>query len=169
MSTLLRRPIAARTVTLWVLAALGLSIGALVYLTDRVASRSLLLPSVASLQDRHLFGVVGLWLPSFLHTFSFSLLTAAALPLARSPPYEACVAWCVVNVAFEIGQHAYFRLGIAHVLRLVLGDTSLSRILSSYFLRGTFDIGDIVAAIAGALAAAAVLYLAYSRGAQHAQ
>lgn len=141
-----------RAITICVIAGLGLSIGALVYLTDRMAS----------LPQHHLFGAVGQWLPSFLHTFSFSLLTAAAGLPTKSPGYGACAAWCMVNLAFELGQHPQVSQRLADFLLRFFGDTAPSRWTSNFFLRGTFDINDIAAALAGGLAAAGLLYLIHS-------
>ena len=142
-----------RAITICVIAGLGLSVGALVYLTDRMAS----LP-----QHHHLFGAVGQWLPSFLHTFSFSLLTAAAGSATKPAAYGSCAAWCMVNLAFELGQHPQVSPRLADLLLRFFGDTAPSRWTSNFFLRGTFDINDIAAALAGGLAAAGLLYLIHS-------
>jgi len=151
-----------RAITICVIAGLGLSIGALVYLTDRAAYSHSLLPRFASLQRRHLFGVVGPWLPSFLHTFSFSLLTAAARSPAKSPAYGACAAWCTVNLVFELGQHPKVSQRLADLVLRTFGDTAPSRWTSNFFIRGTFDVNDIAAAVAGGLAAAGLLHLVHS-------
>ena len=90
------------------LAAIGcvvFALGLLVYLMDRDASKAALIPSVAWLAGSNVFGALGGWLPSFAHTFAFSLFTAAVLPECGVPRYGACVAWFAVNVAFELGQH----------------------------------------------------------------
>ncbi len=148
-----------RTASLAAIGCFGLAIGVLVYLTDRAASRAVLMPTIGSHAGMHLFGVVGLWLPSFVHPFAFSLFTAAALPSRRMPRYGACVAWCAVNVAFEIGQHPQVRQHLAAFLEAALGRTPIVRSLANYFLRGTFDLGDIAAALLAAFAAAVVLGL----------
>jgi hypothetical protein len=138
-------------------------LGVLVYLTDRSAASATMIPSVEALAGWHLFGAVGHWLPSFAHPFAFSLLTAAALAARCTWRYGACVAWCVVNLAFEVGQHPRFSAALAHWLQRSRGPTSLTRPLVSYVLRGTFDRGDIAAAVLGALAAAVVLWLVRPR------
>jgi len=136
-----------------------LAIGVLVYLTDRDASRAVLIPTFGWLAGSHLFGAFGQSLPSFAHTFAFSLFTAAALPPCSRAAYPACLAWCAVNVAFELGQHERFSAHLAEMLQGNLSALPMNRPLANYFLRGTFDVGDIVAAVAGALLAAAVLRL----------
>ena len=144
------------------LAAIGclvFALGLLVYLVDRDASKAALMPSVAWLAGSNVFGALGDWLPSFVHTFAFGLFTAAVLPERSVPRYGACAAWFVVNVAFEVGQHQLVSGRLAGVLEGGLGGLPLSRPLANYFVHGTFDPGDIVAALLGALAAGAVLCL----------
>ncbi len=145
-----------------VLVAIGLAgflLGVLVYWMDRETSRVELIPTVAWLAHRHVFGELGGPLPSFAHTFAFSLFTAAALPVRSAPPYGACLAWFAINVAFEIGQHRLVCVPLAEMLQGDLHGWPLSRPIANYFAQGKFDPRDIVAALLGALAAAAVLSL----------
>ena len=142
--------------------SLAVALGLLVYAADRPAGHALLIPAFPAFMGGRLFGTLGQWLPSFVHPFAFSLFTAAALPSRATPRYAACVAWCAVNVAFEVGQHRQISAHLATVVHDFFGQSSPARALANYFVRGTFDIGDIVAAVLGALAAAAVLRLAQS-------
>lgn len=151
------------------LAALALACGMLVYMTDRNAARVLLLPNMAALDAGPLFGALGQWLPSFVHPFAFSLLSAAARPRSAAPAYGVCAAWWAVNIVFEVGQHELIGAHIAEFLQRALGRTGLARTLANYFLHGTFDAGDIMAATAGALAAALVIYLFHRLEAGHAR
>jgi len=118
-------------------------------------------PALAALTGSNLFGAFGLWLPSFVHPFSFSLFTAAVLPPASAPRHGVCVAWGAVNLAFEMGQHPRVSASLAELLQGSLGAMPLSQPLTRYFIDGTFDPGDIVAALLGALAASAVLHLVH--------
>ena len=146
----------------------ALLLGVLVYVTDRDPAHAMLLPRIAALDTGALFGVIGSSLPSFIHPFAFSLFTAAALKRAASPAYGACAAWWAVNLAFEAGQHEQLSGRLAEWLQFVFGPTWLTRALSNYFLRGTFDLGDIAAVTAGALAAAGVLALVHHQETRHA-
>jgi hypothetical protein len=137
---------------------LALAAGLFVYLTDRDSAHAMLVPSVAAFAGLHLFGALGQWLPSFVHPFAFSLFTAATLQSRSAWRYGACAAWCAVNVAFELGQHPQVSSRLATALQGI-GPASLTRPLANYLLRGTFDGGDIVAAVLGALAAGSVLWL----------
>jgi len=118
----------------------AMAVGALVYLSDR-----------ASPGSGSVFGVLGRWLPSFVHPLAFSLFTVATLRPRQAPRYGVCFAWFLVNAAFEFGQHPLISGPLTTAL-------PLPRWIAAYFLRGSFDIGDIAAAALGALAAAAVLY-----------
>jgi hypothetical protein len=148
-----------RSASIAAIACAAFAVGLLVYLMDRDASKAPLIPTVASLTGSHVFGALGGWLPSFVHTFAFSLFTAAVLPERPVPRYGVCFAWFAVNVAFEIGQHPLVSVRLAEALQGDFGGMPLTQPLAGYFVHGTFDLGDIVAALLGAIAAGAVLRL----------
>ena len=168
MTNALTRPGPVRSMALATLAAIAWTMGVLVYLTDRPPGHALWMPAIDGLAGRHLFGVLGGSLPSFVHPFVFSLLTAAVLPAAKAPRYGACAAWCAVNLAFECGQHASIRMPLALALHRWLDPIGLGAPMANYFLRGTFDVADLVAAVLGALSAALALRFART-GAHHAR
>jgi hypothetical protein len=138
---------------------LALSIGFVLYFTDRDPSRAALIPTIAAFARHNVFGVLGQWLPSFVHPFAFSLFTAAALGPSAASRYGACAVWCAVNVGFEVGQHEAFKSQWAEALRSGGGDWVVTRSVLNFLLHGTFDGGDVFAAILGALAAASLLHL----------
>lgn len=143
------------------LAAIGsfaLAVGMWVYIADRDPARSVLLPEIAVLHTGPRLGALGLWLPSFVHVLAFSLFSAALLAPTRRWAYGACAVWLAVNAAFEMGQHEQVRGPLADALRLGLGEGPVARALANYFLRGTFDTGDLVAAALGAALAASILH-----------
>lgn len=145
----------------------AMAVGLLVYLTDRDASHAALIPSVAALAGSNLFGAMGQWLPSFVHPFAFGLLTATASPSRSSAGYMACIAWWAVNVAFEVAQYPGINRSVAEAAALVFGPSWVEHLLSSYVLRGTFDVGDLVAATAGAAGAASLLYVVHRLEVNH--
>lgn len=150
-------------VRLVVLGCLALAAGLVVYLTDRDSSRSLLLPAAGSPFGAPLFGAIGLWLPSFVHPFAFSLFTAAiAAPTAR-PAYWACVLWWAVDAAFEAAQAPALRDALVPLLQAPSMSSSVTKALANYLGLGTFDVADLLAATAGAIAAALVLRFNSSR------
>ena len=153
-----------------VLAATGLAamaVGLLVYLTDRDPSHATLIPAIAVLAGSNLFGALGQWLPSFVHPFAFSLFTAATYPSRKAAGYRACVAWGAVNVAFEVAQYPGINRVVAESTEGVLGRSWLARLLSNYVLQGAFDVGDLVAATAGAVAAVLALYVIHRPEVDH--
>ena len=148
---------APRRALLALVGALALAIGLIVYLTERDPSRAALIPAAAALATGPLVGVLGQWLPSFVHPLAFSLFTAAARRAWTPPAYGACLAWWAVNVAFEVGQHPVVAAPVAAWLAELPQLGSIQALLAAYFLRGTFDPIDLLAATLGALAAAAML------------
>ena len=151
-----------RSAVLAAIGALVFALGVIVYLTDRNTSHSTLIPSVVWLAGYNLFGMLGGWLPSFVHTFTFSLFTVAVLPERSEPRYGVCFAWFAVNAAFEVGQHPQLSRHLEVFLKGNLELLPLTRALANYFVRGTFDLGDIAAALVGALAAGFVLRLIHN-------
>lgn len=148
-----------RTVALFALAALALATGLLVYLGDRLPGRAALIPAVDMLTGGGWFGAIGAWLPSFVHPFAFGLLTAAVLRDRRRFALGACATWGAVNMAFEVAQHARLKQAWVEVLHGPLAQVPGLRAVANYGLRGTFDVGDLLAVVLGTLAAVAVLIL----------
>ena len=161
-------PWSGAPVRLAALGCLALAAGTLVYLTDRDPAHAALIPAIPALAGLGLFGGPGAWLPSFVHPFAFSLFTAAIQPARRSPAYWACAMWWAINVAFEVAQAPDVSAVVAGALPQFLGPTWLTNTLSAYLLRGTFSVADLVAATAGAVAAAAVLRFNHFREARDA-
>lgn len=159
-----RRPEAATRsrdgATLAAIGCAALLLGVFVYLADRPAGSASGLPAGAwRLGATTLFGAAGGWLPSFVHPFALSLLTVALRPLDGAAAYRACAAWWAVDVAFELGQLPAAAHAIGAALHAAFGAAWPARALANYFLRGTFDRADLLAATAGALAAAWVIHL----------
>jgi hypothetical protein len=141
-----------------ILIGLGtLTLGAMVYLTDRPPESAWLIDRLSghvSLKGggSPVFGILGENLPAFAHVFAFSLITAALLNTGGSG-YGACVFWFTINTLFELGQAR------PDILAPFLPPGRLI----DYFTKGTFDILDILACAAGALAAAMVLMMLEKR------
>jgi hypothetical protein len=155
-----------RTALLTALASAALTAGTLVYLIDRAPGHALLIPRLAIASGTLLFGPMGAWLPSFVHPLAFALLTAAVLPAASPWRYGGCAAWGAVNAAFELGQHAALK-----ATWLALTERGVVPVpVARYFIHGTFDVADLVAAVVGAFAAAACLrYLDRFKENEHAR
>lgn len=148
--------------------ALALAVGLLVYLSDRSGARPWPLSALPSSAPGPLFGALGGWLPSFVHALAFGLFTVALLPARAGLRYGACAAWGAADAVFELGQHPRLAAPLAQRLHEQFGDGAAVRTLANYFVHGTFDRGDIVAALLGALAAALLLRtLMHDEGTNH--
>jgi len=144
---------AGRTALVVAVAVAALVLGTSIYVMDRAPGHALLIPHFGSAGATSMFGAMGAWLPSFFHPLAFALLTAAVLPATSPWRYGGCALWGAINVAFEIGQHAVLKG--AWLAAVDIG--AMPRALARYFIHGTFDVADLAAAVAGALAAAALL------------
>jgi hypothetical protein len=102
--------------------------------------------------------------PTFAHTAAFALLTAGVLGGTRRQAWIACCVWVAINSAFEIGQHPWVSQPLAAWLPRWFDHVWLLDQARGYFVNGTFDSADILAAILGGAAAWAVISVASSRG-----
>ncbi len=150
---------------LWSTGALSLAL--LVYLVDRQAQGAMLVPGSAALAIPPLFGAASAWLPSLIHPFAFSLLSAAALPARRTPAYGAPAAWWAINLSFELGQLPQLSAPIARWLDAGFGALPATQALQRFFLNGQFDPADVLALTAGALLAAGLLRWLHQREQRH--
>ena len=136
------------------LALISLAVGACVYLFLRAAPvwfvpSALHAPLLAHSSIGPMFG----FLPVTTHVIALSLLTAAALGATSRSATVAPAIWALINVAFEIGQHASVSPLLLRILPQRFDDIWLLDQLHPYFTHGTFDPLDIVSALAGALVA----------------
>ena len=143
--------------------ALSLTVGLLVYLVDRPAEETYFLYRTGMAFSFHdplpslLFGPFGANLPTFIHVFSFSLLTAGLLACQKRGCQIVILSWLLANCVFELGQK-FVRISpdVFHGVP-VLENTG------NFFVNGTFDPLDLVAAMAGAAAAYLLLLTTMKR------
>ena len=91
---------------------IGLSVlllGTLVYLIDRSPGQTYFVHKSfvnISLHNTlpNLFGFIGNSLPSFIHVFSFILITAGLMHCQKKGCPIICVCWFLTDVIFELGQ-----------------------------------------------------------------
>ncbi len=141
-------------------AGLALLLGAAIYLVDRPAGSAWLVPSAwQAAKPGRGFGAVGQWLPSLVHAFAFSVLTAWLLPRRAGCAAAACLGWALVDSLAEIGQHSAVSAPLAAALAAAFDSAPLAARLARYFTQGTFDPADLAAALAGS----ALAYLALRR------
>ena len=91
-------------------------------------------------------------LPSAIHTFAFSLITAAVLGSSRYASGGACVFWAAMDCLFELLQYTHHCPSV-----FANSDRLLARVTCAYISNGTFDVMDMVFASAGSVLAYFVL------------
>jgi len=103
------------------------------------------------------FGSFGAWLPEFIHVFSFILLIAGIVSCGKRGYVIICAGWFLVDALFEFGQKYS-----STVLKIIPSWFSGIPILEStegFFRKGTFDMKDMIAILAGTIAAYLVLLI----------
>jgi len=172
--SLVQRSRVQGTIALLMLAALALAGGVAVYALVRAPGSAMAWPSGWALGAStggahgghgagHIIGVITGSLPSFAHAFAFALLSALLLPPSRARVAGACLFWAAIDSAFEVMQHPSLAGAVAQGLRestqgMALADWAAQR-TGAYLLAGTFDPLDLLAGVAGAMAAYAVCAL----------
>lgn len=152
--------------------AVCLLIGALVYLIDRPPDLTYFVYRYGIFLSLHnvisaMFGPIGNFLPDFIHTFSFILLTAGILSCGKKAGILISISWLLIDSAFELGQ-----LYSSAALKLVPAWFSRIPFLEAtegYFRRGTFDFNDITAVFLGAVAACLVVFITMKQGKHYEQ
>ncbi len=141
------------------LGIIALIIGSLVYLVDRPADVSYLIPESLSLFDNgiSLFGEIGRYLPTFSHVFAFILITAALSPAKHSSYLSICGVWLVIDCLFELAQHATVSQHILSSMPTITADTSFLNHALNYLQNGRYDPVDMLSIITGVIAAYGIL------------
>jgi hypothetical protein len=134
----------------------ALIIGSLVYIIDRPADYTYFVytgPTSISLYKilPNLFGLIGNNLPAFVHIFSFILLTAGVLSCQKRGCLFICLSWFFLDCAFELGQN--FKTVPLEIIPDWFSGIPFLENSKIYFLRGTFDVLDLVAIALGTVAA----------------
>lgn len=134
--------------------------GSLVYLVDRPPDQTYFVyssPFNISLYNAipNLFGLIGNSLPTFIHIFSFSLISAGLICCQKRGYLIICISWFLVDCAFELGQK-YDSLALKIIPDWFAGIPFLEN-TENYFLYGTFDFVDLAAITIGTVMAYFVL------------
>ena len=140
-------------IRLLLIALLVFGFGVLVYVFDRQPEQVYFLPEWFSFNAEimNVFGSIGGWLPTFVHVFTFILLTLVLVPSAS--PVAVSLGWFVLEILFEFGQFRPVAEWIfIHTYDWFPGVPVLEN-TAYYFLNGTFDVKDLLAIGAGALLA----------------
>lgn len=140
----------------------ALILGTLVYFVARPPERIYFLQKLG--QDLSLYGkapnLFGAWafsLPTFVHVFGFSLITAGLIRRGWTTDVFVCAGWAGINIIFELGQK-YKDQATAWVPAWFEHIPFLENTVP-YFRNGAFDPGDVTAAVAGAVVGFIVILL----------
>jgi hypothetical protein len=98
--------------------------------------------------------------PDFIHPLAFSMIGMGVLSLSRRWRLLVCSSILLLNLFFEIGQK-YKNMALGIVPKWLDGIPVLENV-NSYFLRGTFDLQDVLAMCLGSSIAFVVSELATS-------
>jgi len=93
--------------------------------------------------------------PSFFYTFAVGLFIGAFAPSSTAARWH-CLNWLGLALLLEISQHPFIAIPMTSWLADTLF-TSTWEIIGPYWKRGVFDPQDIIATVAGGLAALAIL------------
>ena len=99
----------------------------------------------------HLLQRFGYSLPTFIHVFAFSLLTAGIMENSKKGYATICLLWFGINVFFELGQK--FDRWVIQFIPDWFSDIVLLENTKNYFLNGCFDYLDLLSITLGALLA----------------
>ncbi|MBF0468113.1 MAG: hypothetical protein HQK61_04395 [Desulfamplus sp.] len=140
----------------------GLSLGALIYFTDRSSASTWFVREFFNDTGQmchyyfpDLFGFMNKNLASFLHTFSFTMITGAFIAESKNGCLISALLWCSINVLFEAGQ--YFDAVAVKLVPAWFEQYPFLKTVDDYFVAGSFDFWDLFAILAGALTGYLVL------------
>jgi hypothetical protein len=143
-----------------------LLLGTLVYLIDRSPDQTYFVHKSfvnISLHNTlpNLFGFIGNSLPSFIHAFSFILITAGLLHCQKRGYLIICACWFLTDVIFELGQN--FKTFSSTMVPDWFSGILFLENSKNYFLSGTFDFNDLTAIAFGTILAYFALSITIKR------
>ena len=136
---------------------IGLSVlifGTLVYVIDRPPDQTYFVyrsPFNISLFKTlpNLFSHIGNNLPSFIHVFSFILITAGLISCRKKGYLIICISWFLIDCAFEFG--CKFNSLVLKIIPDCFSGVPFLENTRNYFFQGTFDVLDLAAVLIGSI------------------
>ncbi|WP_455202300.1 hypothetical protein [Kaarinaea lacus] len=156
-----------------VMAVVAMVLGIVVYLLDRDAGSVYFMSDWMVLGDgqNSVFGLLGQHIPTFVHVYTFILLTMAlVVPEERYRQYllPVCIGWFLIDALFEIAQIDSIAQRIAGWVPDWFAGIPFLENTASYFIHSTFDILDLLSIGLGTLAAYVTIQIILKRSAHSA-
>lgn len=152
----------------WLLIIIGLAalaLGAVLYIYDRPAAHIYFVPNFLSQYNGEpsLFGFIGYYMPTFLHVFSFCLISIGILGSEQGLELGICLFWLLIDGAFEIAQHQYIAHEIVHHIPDWFKVIPILENTKNYFIHGQFDPADLIAILLGTVTAYIFIYITHRK------
>ena len=148
----------------------GLGLGTMIYLLDRPAELVYFMPDNHTFFTGYMtvFGGLGQHLPTFLHPFSFSLITAGILA-CRSTLCTALIglSWFVIDLVFELGQAASASATLIEYIPAWFDQIIVLENTANYLHYGTYDPKDVISIAIGSLVAFLINHYLNREGCTH--
>lgn len=156
-----------------VMAIVAMVLGIVVYLLDRQVESVYFMSDWMAIGDGQssAFGFLGQHIPTFVHVYTFILLTMAlVVPEERYRQYliPVCLGWFSVDSLFEIAQLDFIAQRIAGWVPGWFANIPFLENTASYFINSTFDVLDLLSIGLGTLAAYATIQIILKRSAHSA-
>ncbi len=131
----------------------SLLLGTLMYLSDRNPQATYFVKEYLTGISLHetvpdLFGILDRSVASFLHVFSFILITAGLTAETKTGCIAVSAVWLTVDALFEMGQ--YFDTLAVSLVPEWFKDYPFLETTGDFFMKGCFDPVDMAAIFAGA-------------------
>ena len=139
----------------FVIGVLSLMMGVSIYILDRPATQTYFIPDnlTAYAGTESIFGVLGNYLPTFLHAFALCLITMAALKCTRHSSLLVCCLWLLIDGLFEVAQHPQVSRIIVPFIPDWFANVPVLENAANYFTYGHFDLLDLLSILFGVLSA----------------
>jgi len=132
----------------------ALLLGVMVYLIDRSPSSVYFIPPWLSMSDNfnQVFGILGNYLPTFVHPLAFILFTSVFVEPNKRNILLICMTWLAIDGLFECAQIKIVAHWLITFIPAFTGIPVLEN-TRNYFIHGTFDVLDVLSIVLGTVAA----------------
>lgn len=148
----------------FVAASSALMVGLCIYLLDRQPETVYFISRwfSANGEVNPVFGMLGNYLPTFLHVYAFILLTVVVFAQSYRQIVIICLSWLTIDSLFEIAQIDFISQSIASQTPDWFVGVPFLENTANYLMMGTFDVFDLLSIVAGTIAA--YMTIIFSKG-----